>query len=143
MFSRSRQQREKERKERLEEIFRKADPFQEGRLSVEQVTKIFQDHDAALPTEVTAKHPEGISMSEFIRFCLGTELALEKEKKTVGVDGSSSDSHRKKEYQSTQRKRRSHSTAGKRDKVDAAFHKYDSNKDGYLSKEEFGVVSLN
>ena len=39
--------------------------------------------------------------------------------------------------------RRSHSTAGKRDKVDAAFHKYDSNKDGYLSKEEFGVVSLN
>lgn len=29
----------------------------------------------------------------------------------------------------------------KTDKVVAAFHKYDSNKDGYLSKEEFGVVS--
>ena len=37
MFSRKRQQREEERKERLEEIFRKADPFQEGRLTVEQV----------------------------------------------------------------------------------------------------------
>ena len=29
----------------------------------------------------------------------------------------------------------------KKDKVVAAFHKYDSNKDGYLSKEEFGEVS--
>ena len=37
MFSVSRQRRETERKERLEDLFRKADEQQEGRLTVEQV----------------------------------------------------------------------------------------------------------
>ena len=87
---------------------------------------------------------------------------MEKEKKTVGGAGSSSDSQRKKDYQAKQKQARNtvHSTSfshelnmnfqkrsqsmaekPKKDKVVAAFHKYDSNKDGYLSKEEFGVVS--
>ena len=88
---------------------------------------------------------------------------MEKEKKAVGGAGSSSDSQRKKDYQARQKQacvrqlthlgrfhelsmnlqKRAHSMAEKpkTDKVVAAFHKYDSNKDGYLSKEEFGVVS--
>ena len=37
MFSVSRQRRDTERKERLEDLFRKADEQQEGRLTVEQV----------------------------------------------------------------------------------------------------------
>ena len=39
--------------------------------------------------------------------------------------------------------KRAHSTAEKpkKDKVEAAFHKYDSNNDGYLNKEEFSLVS--
>ena len=82
---------------------------------------------------------------------------MEKEKKAVGGAGSSSDSQRKRDFQAKQKQACDKSlnfvvfhaliinfqkrSEKSKDKVVAAFHKYDSNKDGYLSKDEFGVVS--
>jgi len=136
MLSIARKRREAERNKKLEEQFNKADTNSNGKIRPKQMMKIFEANDISVPNleEDVAKlaDKEGwITLTDFIKFALPTELCkvefLDKYRKEEKEAKSSVKKERKKPAPQT----------SNMDQIEMAFRKFDVNRDGYLSREEF------
>jgi len=145
MFMLARRRREAERQKKLEDAFREADENGNGKITPQQMIKLFAANDVIVPNidEEVARltDKEGwILRHEFLKFAVTTELLKvefqDRVFQKVEVDKSKEDRSKK---DSTKQKL----DPSKMDRVELAFRKFDTNNDGYLSRDEFDVMMKN
>lgn len=143
MFMLARRRREAERQKKLEEAFREADENGNGRITPQQMIKLFAANDCAVPNieeEAADLAKDGwIQRHDFLRFACTTELLKvefqDRVFQKVQVDDKKDDRGSKKDSKKLD--------PSKMDRVELAFRKFDTNNDGYLSRDEFDVMMKN
>jgi len=132
------------RRKRIDHVFIKADDNSNGKITPQQMIKLFAANGEVVDAEFEsdakslAEKDGWILKQSFIKYALNTELCKDDpqekkeqiEKKTSNSGGAGG----------TKRgmTRREKPNAGRPiDKVELTFKKFDTNKDGYLSREEF------
>jgi len=154
MFGVIRGRRDANRNKKLEEQFLKKDSNGNGRITAEQMIQIFQENEIQVPDieKKVAKLPdkEGwIRINEFLKFSLATDLCkIEFHDKVFG--GELDDNGDEKKTKTDAKKESKPSKPAKvkfdstkMDRVEQAFRKFDINKDGYLSRDEFDLMMKN
>jgi len=145
MFSLARRRREAERHKKLEDQFNKADTSGNGKITAEQMVKIFEDNEVVVPNleEEVAKLPdkEGwITMNDFKKYAIGNSELCKVEFVDRVFQKSDPDEDRKqKEAKATKVKL----DPSKMDRIELAFRKFDLNHDGFLSRDEFDQMMKN
>lgn len=144
MFSLARRRREAERHKKLEEAFTKADTNGNGKITAEQMIKIFEVNDVVVPNieEDVPKlaDKEGwIQIHEYMKFAMPTELCKVEFVDRVFQKGGGDDEKKKSEA----KKEKVRLDPSKMDRVELAFRKFDLNHDGYLSRDEFDQMTKN
>lgn len=146
MFSLARRRREAERQKKLEEQFRSADANGNGRITPEQMVKLFAANEIIVPNieeeAVKLRDKDGwIKMHDFFKFALTTDLCKIEFQDRVfqKVDY---DEERKKS-EAAKKDSKAKLDPSKMDRVELAFRKFDINRDGFLSREEFDQMMKN
>ena len=139
------------REKRLSHIFDKADDNGDGMISSEQVLEIFKTNGVASGTldedAVAIADKDGlISRFEFLRYAVETDLCKVDTQDRVfsqplWPQSRESEIRRKSEGNVKNDLRRMDSS--KMDRVEYAFRHFDTNKDGYLDRDEFNVMMMN
>ncbi|XP_040579942.1 uncharacterized protein [Lepeophtheirus salmonis] len=141
MMGIARRRREQERKKNIEELFNKADVSGNGRLTIREFMRVMKENDVNTTEEearkICDKGSGDIKLPEFIKFALGTDLG-----KVEFVDRVFSKGGKDIDEDKIAKKDKKE-TASKMDKVEYAFRKFDLNKDGFLSREEFELMMKN
>jgi len=145
MFSLARRRREAERRKKLEEVFSKADSNGNGKITVEQMVKIFEENEVQLQNtdEVSqlADKEGWIKIMDFLKFATGTELCkIEFQDRVFSKVDFGDHSDDKKGPKKDPKLKLDPS---KMDRVELAFRKFDLNHDGFLSREEFDMMMKN
>lgn len=140
MFSLARRRREAERQKKLDELFSKADQNGNGRITYDQMIKIYQDAEVVVPDleDEVAKLPDKdgwILYTEFMKFAITTELCKIEFQDRV---------FQKVNYgEEEKKKKKERLDPSKMDRVELAFRKFDLNQDGYLTRDEFDLMMKN
>jgi len=131
---------DKKEKEVLAAAFRQADLNGDGRLSVEEIFKIFQDHEVPVTVEeirdvVAAADKDGTGQLTIQEFS-SSQKAVE----TV-QEGRGEDTKKIEPPKSPGPNRAGGSGPTGLDKAEMAFKLYDKDKDGYITKAEMTKLS--
>jgi len=146
MFMLARRRREAERQKKLEDAFREADENGNGKITPQQMIKLFAANDCIVPNidEEAARLTDKdgwIIRHEFLKFAVTTELLKvefqDRVFQKVEVDKTEQSGSRAKKDS------KSKLDPSKMDRVELAFRKFDTNNDGYLSRDEFDVMMKN
>lgn len=134
------------RRKRIDHVFVKADDNSNGKITPQQMLKLFAangetvDADIEKDAKALAEKDGWILKQNFIKYALNTGLGKEdpqerKEQLEKKASGSTAAANNKRAIS-----RREKANTRPVDKVELTFKKFDANKDGYLSREEFDIM---
>jgi len=151
MFSLMKKRNEAARQKKMDHIFQKADENGNGKITPQQMVKAFAANDVTVTTleedVLTLADKEGwITRNEFIKYSMDTDLCkteIQDRVFSTPVWSNNSDNEPKKKSKDASKKDSRKLDPTKMDRVELAFRKFDTNNDGYLTRDEFDVMMKN
>jgi Ca2+-binding EF-hand superfamily protein len=137
------------RQKKMDHIFAKFDDNGNGKITADQMVKLFAAHDVTVNTieddVINIRDKEGwITRNEFIKYAMDTDLCkTEIQDRVFSQPVWASDSEPKKKSKDASKKDSRKLDPSKMDRVELAFRKFDTNNDGYLIRDEFDVMMKN
>jgi len=147
MMSMMKKRAEAARRKRIDHVFVKADDNSNGKITPQQMIKLFTangevvDADLEKDAKGLAERDGWILKQNFIKYALGTDLCKDDPSQERVFSGKKEQLDKKGAANANKKSRREKALPGKPvDKIELTFKKFDTNKDGYLSREEFDIM---